>query len=34
MASDDFEVVALKILSYLYRCMKGGKKIYIAASRI
>ena len=22
MASDDFEVLAFKILSYLYRCMK------------
>ena len=34
MASDDFEVVAFKILSYLYRCMKGGKKVDIAAPRI
>lgn len=33
MASDDFEVVAFKILSYLYRCMKGGKKVDIAALR-
>ena len=31
MASDDFEVAAFKILSYLYRCMKGGKKVDIAA---
>ena len=34
MASDDFEVLAFKILSYLYRRMKGGKKVDIAASRI
>ena len=33
MALDDFEVVAFKILSYLYRCMKGGKKVDIAALR-
>ena len=33
MASDDFEVVAFKPLSYLYRCMKGGKKVDIAALR-
>ena len=33
MASDDFEVVAFKILSYLYRCMKVGKKVDIAALR-
>lgn len=33
MASDDFEVVAYKILSYLYRCMKNGKKVDIAALR-
>ena len=33
MASDDFEVVAFKILSYLYRCMKSGKKVDIAALR-
>lgn len=33
MASDDFEVVAFKILSYLYRCMKNGKKVDIAALR-
>ena len=34
MASDDFEVVAFKILSYLYRCMKGDVKVDIAALRI
>ena len=34
MASDDFEVVASKILSCLYRCMKCGKKVDIAALRI
>ena len=34
MASDGFEVVAFKILSYLYQCMKGGKKVDIASSRI
>ena len=34
MASDDFEVVVFKILSYLDRCMKNGKKVDIAASRI
>ena len=34
MASDDFEVVAFKILSYLYRCMKNGKKVDIAALHI
>nr|DAH24801.1 MAG TPA: YjcQ protein [Caudoviricetes sp.] len=33
MASDDFEVIAFKILSYLYRCLKNGKKVYIAALR-
>lgn len=33
MASDDFEVVAFKILSYLYRCMKNGKKVDIASLR-
>lgn len=33
MASDDFEVLAFKILSYLYRCMKNGKKADIAALR-
>lgn len=33
MASDDFEVLAFKILSYLYRCMKNGKKVDIAALR-
>lgn len=33
MASDDFEVLAFKILSYLYRCMKSGKKVDIAALR-
>ena len=33
MASDDFEVIAFKILSYLYRCMKNGKKVDIAALR-
>ena len=33
MASDDFEVLAFKILSYLYRCMKVGKKVDIAALR-
>ena len=34
MASDDFEVGVFKILSDLYRCMKNGKKVDIAASRI
>ena len=34
MASGDFEVVAFKVLSHLYRCMKNGKKVDIAASRI
>lgn len=33
MASDDFEVLAFKILSYLYRCMKNGKKADIASLR-
>ncbi len=33
MASDDFEVIAYKILSYLYRCMKDGKKVDVAAMR-
>ena len=33
MTSDDFEVVAFKILSYLCRCMKNGKKADIAALR-
>lgn len=33
MASDDFEVIAYKILAYLYKCMKGGKKVDVAALR-
>ena len=33
MASDDFEVIAFKVLSYLYRCMKDGKKVDVAALR-
>ena len=33
MASDDFEVLAFKILSYLYRCMKNGTKVDVAALR-
>lgn len=33
MASDDFEVIAYKILAYLYKCMKDGKKVDIAALR-
>ena len=33
MTSDDFEVLAFKVLSYLYRCMKSGKKVDIAALR-
>lgn len=33
MASDDFEVLAFKILSYLYRRMKSGKKVDITALR-
>jgi len=33
MTSDDFEVIAFKILSYLYRCMKNDKKVDIAALR-
>ncbi len=33
MSSDDFEVIAYKILSYLYECMKQGKKIDVAVMR-
>ena len=33
MASDDYEVIAFKVLSYLYRCMKDGKKVDVAALR-
>lgn len=33
MSSDDFEVIAYKILSYLYACLKQGKKVDIAAMR-
>ncbi len=33
MASDDFEVVAFKIPSCLYRCMKDSKKADITALR-
>jgi len=33
MSSDDFEVIAYKILSYLYECLKQGKKVDIAAMR-
>lgn len=33
MASDDFEVIAYKILAYLYKCLKGGKQVDIASLR-
>ena len=33
MSSDDYEVIAFKVLSYLYSCMKGGKEVDIAAMR-
>lgn len=33
IASDDFEVIAFKVLSYLYRCMKDDKKVDVAALR-
>ena len=33
MTSDDYEVVAFKVLSYLYACMKAGKRVDVAAMR-
>lgn len=33
MSSDDYWVVAYKILSYLYACMKAGKEVDVAAMR-
>lgn len=33
MSSDDFEVIAYKILSYLYACLKQGKEVDISSMR-
>ena len=33
MSSDDYEVIAYKILAYLYACLKGGKRVDIPAMR-
>ena len=33
MFSDDFEVIAYKVLSYLYACLKQNRKVDIAAIR-
>lgn len=33
MSSDEYEVVAFKVLSYLYACMKAGKRVDVAAMR-
>lgn len=33
MSSDDFEVIAYKVLSYLYECLKQGKKVDAAIMR-
>ena len=33
MSKDDYEVIAYKILAYLYACLKAGKKVDIPAMR-
>ena len=33
MSSDDFDVIAYKVLSYLYGCLKVGKRVDIAVMR-